>query len=72
MGKLALAPVSHQDDYLISYCLYVIHVARRNGSHFSSSLTTPSLIEENNACATHSNLPGDRFHTETSGCSSFI
>ena len=70
MRKLALAPVSHRDDFKITYRLYMIHAARRNGSHFSSSSTVSSSIEENYACATRSSLPRDRFHTETSGCSS--
>ena len=38
------AAVSHRDDYLISYRLYMSRAARRNGSHFSSSSTTPSSI----------------------------
>ena len=48
MGKLAPAPVSHWDDYLLSY-------------HFFSSSTTPSSIEETYACATRFCLPRDRF-----------
>ena len=52
MRKLAPAPVSHRDDSLISYRLYMIRAARRNGSHFSSSSTMPSWIVESHACAT--------------------
>ena len=70
MKKFAPAPVSHRYDYLISYRLYMIRAARRNGSHFSSSSTLPSWIEETYACVTRSSLARDRFHTETSGCSS--
>ena len=66
MRKLAPARVSHWDDFLISYRVYMMtgsfHILLFNG-------TFTRLVQNRKhyACATRSSLPADRFHTEMGG-----
>ena len=66
MRKLAPARVSHWDDFLISYRVYMMtesfHILLFNG-------TNTRLVQNRKhyACVTRSSLPADRFHTEMGG-----
>ena len=72
MIKLATALVSCQDDFLISYRVYMMM------GHFISRLFEGTLHVDkihvrfkianiSHICTTLSNPPADRFHTETGG-----
>ena len=70
MRKLAPARVSYRDDFLISYHVYMMTVS----FHFSLLKVHFRLIKymcgsnrKHYAWATHSSLPADQLHTETSG-----
>ena len=67
MGKLAPARVSHRDDFVISYRVYMMTGSFHTMVTLKLNQTKPSWIDKNYACATRSILPANRFHTETSG-----
>ena len=62
MGKLAPERVSHRDDFLILYGIYMF--ACFFIVPWPAWWCHPKL--PNYACATRSSLPADQFHTETS------
>ena len=67
MRKLAPARVSHWDDFLISYRVYMMtrsfHILLFNGTFHVDEIHVWFKIKHY-ACATRSSLPADRFHTE--------
>ena len=67
MRKLAPARVSYRHDFLISYRVYMMaglfHISLLEGTLQMHVIQN----REHCACATHSSLPADRFHTETGG-----
>ena len=65
MRKLAPARVSHWDDFLISYRVYMMtgsfHILLFHGTFHVDKIPVWFKI------ATRSSLPADRFHTEMGG-----
>ena len=70
MRKLTPARVSYQDDFLISHRVYMMsgpfHISLFE-VHVMLINTRVIQNRKHYACATHSSLPADRFHTETGG-----
>ena len=71
MRKLTPARVSHRDDFLISYRVYMMtgsfHILLFKGT-FHVDIIHVVENRKHYACSTRSSLPADRFHTETGGC----
>ena len=70
MRKLAPARVSYQDNFLVSYRVYMMtgpsHVSLFQGTlHVDKTRVIQN--RKHYACATRSSLPADRFHTEMGG-----
>ena len=69
MRKLAPARVSHWDDFLISYRVYMMtgpfHILLFNGTFHVDKIYVQ--YRKHYACATRSSVPADRFHTEVGG-----
>ena len=74
MRKLAPARVSHWDDFLISYRVYMMtgsfHILLFNGTCHVDKIR---LVQNRKhyACATRSSLPAVRFHTKMGGRCAF-
>ena len=70
MRKIALAWVSHRDDFLILYRVYMmtgsIHILLFKGT-FRVDKYTCGSNRKHYVCTTRSSLSADRFHTETGG-----
>jgi len=71
MRKLAPARVSYRDDFFISYRVYIM-TGSFHISLFEGTLHVEIQNRKHYACATHSSLPADRFHTETYGRFVFV
>ena len=71
MRKIALAWVSHQDDFLILYRVYMmtgsIHILLFKGTFRVDKIHMWFKNRKHYVCTTRSSLSADRFHTETGG-----
>ena len=71
MRKLAPTQVSHWDDFLISYRVYMMtgsfHILLFNGTFHVDKIHVWFKIANITHAQTRSSLPADRFHTEMGG-----